>query len=215
MPATNQEMKAIGSGLAVTAVLGVIGVGVLLSMSGAGDERGNGRPDDAAEGAANLGSSYIQTLAAYDAKNNPPIVLEAINQIAGHWEGVYRVEPAGEERTLLYRFRLDIADGRVTGYVLESSDTNQEITLFEPEPQSVVADSQLMVKGVLKEAGALSVQLLSEQGALLASVRLDAPRMTFSHSFDLSGIRGGSVVLSLRSEKAELEVPLVIAQKQL
>lgn len=149
---------------------------------------------------------YVKTLPAYDAVTQPSVIFDTITP-ADH--GVSLVE----FHSGTYRYVIIVQDGRIIGHEVHTISADQQLTVFEPEPEAIRSRNTILVRGSTKMSGTsitasivdpetnrtiISQEILSDRDGLFAVLLQPSQALT------------GRYTAVIVSQTATIRIPVII-----
>ncbi len=90
--------------------------------------------------------TYVKTLPAYDASTQPSVIFDKTT-VAGSGVSLVGFHSG------LYRYVVIVQDGRIIGHEVHTTSADQQLTVFEPEPEAIRSRNTVLVRGQTATAG--------------------------------------------------------------
>lgn len=222
MSQKNTEKRAYIFSTAFVVILGVLGW-KLLSPALIPEENINPDPNTpvveqiqtaefTADKSATVAHDFIKKLAFYDQQKLAPILLEGTEDLGqGSWMHSFKIEVSD---SMNYLVDIEVITGHVVDQKVTIENDQKKLTLFEPEPEEVIASSKLVVKGRTQKPRLVEIKLISATGALVQNMTINQQldsTIIFAEIFNLRNIQNGDYILEVSTEDALLSYPIVIA----
>lgn len=162
-----------------------------------------------ADQAASLAQQRIVTHASYMSDQQPAVLFTGAAEIGqNHWSTGFRVAQTFQETEQLYHHRVEVKDARIIRHEVSVSDAGERLTISSPEPEAILAEETVKLKGQTPERVSV-VQLWVRNQAGNTVLQRQVPVQNSAFVSDITLPEPGNYVMSVSSGDIVVHIPFI------
>lgn len=149
---------------------------------------------------------YVKTLPAYDPEAGIVVLFDKITPAAN---GVSLIEFHSDP----YRYVVFVQDGRIIGHEVHTSSVDNQVTVFEPEPEAIRSRNNVLVRGRTAVGGAsvtASIVDSKSQATVIEQLLLSDGDGAFAVLLQPNQALTGRYTVVIVSGTATIRIPVII-----